>query len=111
MDSPRLSARVRDIVASRETEVFVSGVNYYELMFKAKRGRLPQSVLRLPSAVRQGSYRALPLSDDHLQAAAILDWDHGDPWDRILLAQANMEDMSLVSKDGAFDAVSNRRVW
>lgn len=111
MDSPKLSARARDIIASSETEVFVSGVNYYELMFKAKRGRLPQSVLRLPSAVRQGSYRPLSVSDDHLKAAAILDWDHGDPWDRILLAQANMEDMGLVSIDGVFDSISERRVW
>ena len=111
MESPRLSERARDIIASAETDVFVSAANYYELMFKARRGRLPQSVLRLPAAVGRGNYRALPVSDAHLQAAALLDWGHGDPWDRILIAQANFEDLALISIDDVFDAISERRVW
>jgi PIN domain nuclease of toxin-antitoxin system len=111
MDHPRLSETARRIIASEEDAVFVSGASLYELMFKARRGRLPSALLRLPEAIVSGGYARLPITDDHLQAAALLDWDHGDPWDRILLAQASLEDMRLISIDAVFDAQTDRRVW
>lgn len=47
----------------------------------------------------------------HLIYAARLEWDHGDPWDRILLAQATLEDMEILSIDETFDKQTGRRLW
>ncbi|MEM6415468.1 MAG: type II toxin-antitoxin system VapC family toxin [Pseudomonadota bacterium] len=111
LDSERLSKRARALIESEETDIIASGVSLYELMFKARRGKLPSSVMNLPAAIEAGGYGRLSVSDQHLAAAAILDWDHGDPWDRILVAQANLEDMRLISIDKKLDEISNRRVW
>ena len=40
-----------------------------------------------------------------------LDWEHADPWDRILLARAVLEDMDLLSVDKVFDELTDRRIW
>ena len=53
----------------------------------------------------------LGLTSRHLIHAARLDWDHGDPWDRILVAQATLEDLLLVSVDDKLDEQTDRRRW
>ena len=62
---------------------------------------MSRAALVLPESVAAAGFPEL----------ARLDWDHGDPWDRILLAQATLEDMTLVSADTVFDAVGASRVW
>ena len=62
-------------------------------------------------AARDSGIDALGLTTPHLVYAARLDWGHGDPWDRILLAQATLEDLDLISADGAFDELTDRRMW
>lgn len=110
-DEGRLSRAVVDLLADPAERVVVSDVTLYELMFKARRGRLPAGLLRLPEALSASGLRSMPITTDALIAAAALDWAHGDPWDRILLAQARLLDLSLVSRDVAFDDVSSRRIW
>lgn len=110
-EAPDLSARARDLILSDDTEIFVSPISLYELMFKAARGRLDRSVLLLPEGVKAAGFVIDPVHEDVLIAAAVRDWRHGDPFDRILLAQAEAGDMGLVSIDEAFDQVSDRRVW
>ena len=53
----------------------------------------------------------LALTSRHLLHAARLDWDHGDPWDRILVAQATLGDLLLVSVDDKLDEQTDRRRW
>ena len=110
-DSPKLSARARALVLDPENDVFYSPASLYEIAFKANRGRLPPAALYLPEAVRTSGFDELALASPHLVHAARLDWDHGDPWDRILLAQASLEDLELVSTDRIFDAQTERRLW
>jgi PIN domain nuclease of toxin-antitoxin system len=111
MDDARLSATARAIIESDMNAVFVSAVSFYELMFKASRGRLPDAIRRLPEAAALGGFRTLEVSQSHFQAAALLEWTHGDPWDRILLAQAQQENLKLISVDTVFDRATDRRVW
>lgn len=110
-DDPRLSTTARDVIADEGNAVLVSDVSLYELMFKASRGRLPESILRLPDAIEASALPILGIKSDAIRAAAVLDWEHGDPWDRILLGQAVTENLTLISKDAVFDAVTDRRVW
>jgi len=53
----------------------------------------------------------LAISSDHAEYAANLDWEHRDPWDRLLFAQAILEGCGLVSVDAVFDQVPVARHW
>lgn len=112
VDEPRLSESARAIVDEPSNRVLVSDVTLYELTSKAMRARPPSPLLRLPDMLEASALTpTLPISGEALRTAATLDWSHGDPWDRVLLAQATLEDLMLVSKDAVFDAMGERRLW
>ncbi len=111
MDDPRLSERARGLILDHDNDVFYSPVSLYEMMFKAGRGRAPSEAMRLPEAVHASGFEMLGLTSLHLVHAARLDWDHGDPWDRILLAQVALENVALLSADKVFDAQTEQRLW
>ena len=110
-DSTRLSEAARAVIDDPGNHVLVSAVSVYELMFKASRGGLSDSLLRLPEALEAAALPTLPIPSQVVLIAATLDWAHGDPWDRLLLAQATFSDLALISIDEAFDQVSDRRLW
>ena len=72
---------------------------------------LPAPREALEQALQASGLPALSITPFHAVRAAKLDWDHGDPWDRILAAQTQIEKAQLVSKDEAFDAISIPRLW
>ena len=108
---PKLSGKARAFILDDGNDVFYSPASLYEIAFKAGCGRLPAAAMHLPEAAGTSGFEELGLTSLHLVHAARLDWDHGDPWDRILLAQASLEDMALISIDEAFDARTDRRLW
>ena len=110
-DHSKLPDTVRTLILDDDNDVFYSPVSLYELVFKANRGRLPLEAMHLPEAARTSGLEEIGLTSLHLVHAARLDWDHGDPWDRILLAQATLEDMDLISVDEVFDVQTERRSW
>ena len=67
--------------------------------------------MHLTDAARASGPDELGLTSLHFAHAARLDRDHGDPWDRIRLAQATLEDMDLISVDRVFDMQTDRRLW
>ena len=109
--SPRLSTNAQALILDDYNDVFYSPVCLYEIVFKASRGRMPRTAMHLPEAVRSSGFREIALTSLHLVHAARVEWDHGDPWDRILLAQALLEDMDLISADRVFDSQTERRLW
>ena len=111
LDDPKLSETARELVTDEGNEVFYSPVSLYELLFKAARGRMRPEAMLLLEAARDSGIEELDLTTPHLVHAARLDWEHGDPWDRILLAQATLEDMDLISVDRVFDELTGRRMW
>ena len=107
----KLSGTAQRLILDEENDVFYSPVNLYEITFKAHRGRMPEAARHVPETALASGFEELALTSLHLVHAARLDWSHGDPWDRILLAQATLEDLHLVSVDEAFDARTDRRLW
>ena len=85
------------------TRAVVSAVTAYELTFKQSRGRL-----RLPVSVAEAidaqSFQSLPISVPHAERAARLPQHHRDPFDRLLIAQSQLESLTIVSRDEVFDA-------
>lgn len=103
---PRLSSQAAELIDISD-EVFVSVVSIYEIDFKRrdpKRLRASDHLLQrmprnMPANLPRLGFTVLPIDADVAWRAAWLPFDHGDPWDRILVAQALELDVPLISAD------------
>jgi PIN domain nuclease of toxin-antitoxin system len=83
-------------------EVFVSPVSLYEIGFKIAAGKLKQRVDLVAELAKVG-FAQLPLTWQHAHAAGSLPLHHRDPWDRLLVAQAQLEGLMIVTRDRVFE--------
>ena len=106
-DDTRLGPRARAAVAG--DEVFVSAVTAWEIEIKRALGRLtaPED---LASLLVEQSFRELPLTLAHAAGAGRLARHHDDPFDRALVAQAQVEGLRLVTADASTAAYEVRRL-
>ena len=100
-DSPRLPLKARELIASPRTNVWISTASIWEIAIKHSLGRgdMPisgQDALRYFS---ESGYRQLPIEAEHAVAVEDLPAHHNDPFDRILVAQALVEPMRLMTHD------------
>ena len=109
--SVRLSATARELLLDNENVLVVSAVSIYEIELKAKRRRVDLPPQELRAALRRNAVEDLAITHEHAEYAACLDWDHRDPWDRLLAAQARLESCALVSADEVFDGIGVNRHW
>jgi PIN domain nuclease of toxin-antitoxin system len=92
--------------------VFVSAVSPYELEWKRGKGQLKFEAVRdWPSVMAAAGYEPLPVTIDHAQRAARLPRIHRDPWDRMLIAQADAEGLTLVTSDGVLSDYGVPVLW
>ncbi|MEZ0347676.1 MAG: type II toxin-antitoxin system VapC family toxin [Thermus sp.] len=98
-DDRRLSRRARRLIEEAD-QVFVSAATTWELAVKASLGklRMPEGFVEV---VEEEGFTHLPITPVHAMAVQSLPWHHRDPFDRILLAQAMVEGLRLVSADQA----------
>lgn len=94
-----ISPAVRAVIADPENRVYVSSASVWEIAIKSTKGKLAFS--GAPSAAIALN-RFLPLSIDpsHAERAGGLEWSHPDPFDRVLVAQAQAGNLTLVHADG-----------
>ncbi len=101
--NPKLSRFARDAISEGQNEVFVSAVTAWEIAIKRSLGKL-----ELKGDYRRGleRYRFTPLSisTEHALAVETLPQHHADPFDRLLIVQAQLENLTLVTRDGRFEA-------
>jgi PIN domain nuclease of toxin-antitoxin system len=109
--SDRLSTRARTLVEDKANAILVSAVSFYELDNKMRLNKLDLKPQELRAAVTASGLQTLAITDLHAELAAAFDWDHRDPWDRILAAQVRLEHCTFISTDPAFDAILHERVW
>jgi PIN domain nuclease of toxin-antitoxin system len=98
----RLSSKARSSITKLENQIFVSPVTAYELSYKHRQGKLPAGAAIVTSFGRQVAHlyaSELAVSSPHTLAAGQLDWDHKDPFARMLAAQAMVEGLTLVTAD------------
>jgi PIN domain nuclease of toxin-antitoxin system len=110
----RLSKRAQSVLASFANEVFVSAAFAWEITTKHRLGKLPSAeglVADFARIVEQLGFRPLPISLEHAQRAGNLPGVHRDPFDRMLVAQAQSENLPLVSNEGIFDIYGIKRIW
>ena len=97
-DWREIAEPAREVIADPVNEVFVSAVSGWEIGIKKARGRLvaPDN---LAAVVEEKRFEHLPLTFDHAERAATLPPHHRDPFDRMLIAQAQAEGLTLVTRD------------
>ncbi len=86
-------------------QVYVSAVSGWEIAIKASLGRI-ETTRRVEDAVTESGFEELPVRLRHARRSAALPWHHRDPFDRMLVAQALDEGLTLVTRDavlGAYD--------
>ena len=109
-----LSASAREAIADEDNEISVSAASTMEIATKFRIGKLPGAAVLAHDfeaiIAGQGFYE-LPISVRHARLAGGMNIAHKDPFDRMLIAQAQSEDMVLVSKEALFDAFAIKRLW
>jgi PIN domain nuclease of toxin-antitoxin system len=103
----RIPASAREVIEAPANSVFVSAAVIWEIAIKASLGRLvmPAAALRrLPDLVDAYGFDELPVLARHAAAVHALPWHHRDPFDRLLVAQAREEALTLVTVDPAMRA-------
>ena len=108
-DDPLLQEAARSAIGEADV-VFVSAATAWEAAVKASLGRLelPDTV---ESGVEDSGFEKMQISFSHAEAAAALPPHHGDPFDRMLVAQAISEDLTLVTHDRRLEAYEVPILW
>lgn len=113
-DDGRLGKNVRRILSDRENSIYCSAVSVWEVSIKAKLGKLtiPVEPLQFISKVMEAyEFVALPISFSHAAEVFNLPLIHADPFDRLLVAQARIEKLVLLSNDTEIEKYGVTLVW
>jgi PIN domain nuclease of toxin-antitoxin system len=114
LDGPRLPALAREAIASPGNTVFVSAASAWELATKNRLGKWPdvETIVReFEQLLRRSRFVSLGISVGHARIAGALAGAHRDPFDRMLIAQAQDEDAVLISGDGIFREFGVDLIW
>jgi PIN domain nuclease of toxin-antitoxin system len=113
-NDPCLSSTARAIIEDPSNRKLVSVASCWEIAIKAGLGKLTlgePSVSYFPNALARTGFDLLPISLAHATAVETLPLHHRDPFDRLLIAQAMVDAMPIVSADAAFDPYGVTRIW
>ena len=112
LDAPqRIPAWIRSAIADAENEVFVSAASAWEIAIKQSLGRLPAFSDDPLEALHRSGLAELPVTVAHARATRSLPLLHRDPFDRLLVAQAQSEGLGLVSRDPAIRQYQVTVLW
>jgi PIN domain nuclease of toxin-antitoxin system len=109
-----LSPPARRLIADMDNEIFVSAVSIWEISIKTNRGNLENGLIvleTLPGFMKEQRLEFLPIVYGHAVRAGMLPDKHEDPFDRMLVAQAQAENLAIISADKIFDCYGIRRIW
>lgn len=112
-DNRKLGKKARALILDSESELWLSAVSAWEIALKTERDRLevPRPVRKwLPTKMRENDIRALAVTVEHAITAAELPRHHDDPFDRMLIAQAQVEDLRILTADMQFERYDVRLI-
>ncbi len=110
-DRPELSPAARAAVADPANMVLVSAATIWEIEIKRALGRLEAGSSDLVAEIEANRFGELPVTGRHAAAAARLPRHHNDPFDRMLIAQSQVEGLACVTRDPAFEAYGVPCLW
>ena len=110
----RLSPTTRSLIGDENTVVYVSAASAWEIATKVRIGKLQGAIEvaeQFMEVIRRQDFEGLSISVEHARLAGLLPGEHRDPFDRMLIAQAQIEGLPLVSIEQLFDPFGIRRIW
>jgi PIN domain nuclease of toxin-antitoxin system len=110
-DNRRLKPDARAAIAEPAALVHVSAATIWEVAIKARLGKIKVGTKHLDSEIVANQFSELEISSRHAVAAGSLPLHHDDPFDRMLIAQAELEDLTIVTHDEAFAAYKVPILW
>ena len=113
-DDPLLSASAKTLIEDPANQKFVSIASCWEIAIKVGLGKLKlgeSSVTYFPNALSRTGFDLLAIALPHATGVEGLPLHHKDPFDRLLISQALLDGLSIVSVDSQLDAYGVRRVW
>lgn len=114
MNDRALASAAYAAISDRTNEIHVSAASAWEITTKYRIGKAPHLAAIADDVRREilaEGFSELPITMAHAQHAGAVAGAHKDPFDRMLIAQAMLEDMILVSNETVFDAFGIRRLW
>ncbi len=113
-DDPQLSTRAKSLICNEGNSIFVSAASAWEIATKHRLGKLSiarQAISRFNELVELDGFEHLPVGYLHALRAGSYTVNHRDPFDRMLAAQSTLENVTLLTCDGAFAAFGNPIDW
>jgi PIN domain nuclease of toxin-antitoxin system len=112
MAATKIPAHVRRQIETASNQCLVSVVSLYEIGRKSALGKLPlPEGFDLVRYLQRADIAILEIKPQHAVTAARLPLEHGDPWDRIIVAQCLVEGHQLISADTTISALGIGRIW
>ena len=110
----RLPTRVRALIGESANEVLVSAASVWEITTKARLGKLPRAsavAMDVPACIESQGFIPLPITVRQAQRAGALAGPHRDPFDRVLIVQAQAEEVPIASNETIFADYGITRLW
>jgi PIN domain nuclease of toxin-antitoxin system len=110
----RLSKLAQRIIGNEENTVLVSAASAWEICTKFRLGKLPgaaEVAADVKGCIDSQGFVPLPISVAHAQRAGNLPGPHRDPFDRMLIAQSQAEDLSIITIDPVFEVYNAKVIW
>lgn len=110
----RLSSRARDLISNGENEVMLSAASGWEIAIKSRLGKiqLPADPERfVPEQLMSNSFSGLPVLLDHALRVCALPDHHRDPFDRMLVAQGQLEHLPIITADSQIGKYDVEVIW
>jgi PIN domain nuclease of toxin-antitoxin system len=113
-DDPALTRTARKIVAETNNTLIVSAASAWEIATKVRLGKLPTGAdlaSDFSGQIEREGFQLLAISAEHGIRAGLLPGPHKDPFDRMLIAQAQAENIPIITKEAVFESYGLRRLW
>ena len=114
LDDSQLSERAREIISDGKNDIYISAASAWEIAIKAAKGRLilPEEPSQyIVNRINSNHFQALPIQISHSVQVYNLPNHHADPFDRLLIAQSQLESMPLITKDEMIDLYDVEIIW
>ena len=110
-DSPKLGDEARTAIGETSSLVYVSAASIWEIAIKARLGKVDPGTKHLDKEIASSGFSELKISAQHALTAGNIPLHHDDPFDRMLVAQSQLEGLTIVTHDKAFAAYKVRVLW
>jgi len=112
-NSPVLPAKIKEIIVNSENSISVCSVSLWETAIKVNLGKLKLSLTfdDFLAKIRNSDFNMLQIGDEYLKKLSVLPFIHKDPFDRLLIATALVENLTIVTKDNNIQKYDVSWIW